>query len=101
MDPLERMALEVRQAQLGADAQRHIESALAHVGTYSELLEQGYFLGATAVSLLAAGHTHLAQRATPVAANSWLKEQLRGLGAILSDGSAQAVTISVSVKPKT
>ena len=100
MDPFKRKALDIRQKALGVDVQRHVQSALTQLGAYSELLEQGYFLGATAVSLLAAGHLHLAQKATSALADDWLREQLRGLAAMLNDGSPQTVRISVSVKPR-
>jgi hypothetical protein len=100
MDPLERMALDLRQKALGVDVQRHVQSALTQLEAYTELLEQGYFLGGTAVSILVAGHLHLTEKATRVLADDWLREQLGGLAAILSDGSTQAVRIAMSVKPK-
>jgi hypothetical protein len=74
---------------------------LTQLGAYTELIEQGYFIGATAVSLLMAGHLHLTQKATSALANAWLREQLQGLAAMLSDDdSPQKVSISLSFKPK-
>jgi hypothetical protein len=99
MDPLKRKALDIRQKTLGVDVQRHVQSALVQVEAYSELLEQGYFLGATAGSILVAGHLHLTKKATRTLADDWLKEQLRGLAAMLSDGSGRRVSIDFSAKP--
>jgi hypothetical protein len=100
MDPRTQKALDRRQEIVSRDMERLVQAALTQIASYTEIGEQGYYLGGSAVSLLVAGHLHLTQQATRALANDWLRDQLDGLAAMISGGSPELLRISLDITPR-
>lgn len=90
---------DARQRTLSKAAQGLVTQTLEKSQAYSDPVERAYLMGATSVSLLAAGFLHAHHESSAAAARDWLLEQLKGLAATINDLGPSKIRMTVTIEP--